>query len=59
MQMQNHCSVALRTIYIAPGAILSKAEFFTSQSQVNSNPVALRRLGTGKVAQTRCARFRM
>ena len=53
---------------IAPGATLSMAEFtkhvicrifFTSHSIVTSNPVALRRLGTGKVAQSRCARFRM
>ena len=51
-------SVAPRTIYIAPGAILSMAEFtkFPTSHQVNSNPVTLRRLGTGKVAQTRSAR---
>ena len=52
-------SVAPRTIYIAPGAILSMAELaniFTSHSQVNSNQVALRRLGTGKIAQSRCVR---
>ena len=65
---QNH-SIAPVTISIAPGATLSMAEFtkhvickifFSIHSQVTSNPVALRRLGTGKVySSIACARFRM
>ena len=48
----------------APGTTLSMSEFTkhvicNTISQVTSNPVPLRRLGTGKVAQSRCARFRM
>ena len=65
MQCRIIDSIAPRTVYIAPGAILSMAEFtkhvtfFTSSHKynVNSNQVALRRLGTGKVAQSRCARL--
>ena len=63
MQYRIIDSIAPRTtlIYIAPEAILSMAEFtkhvhvkvsknlFTSYSQANSNQVALRRLGMGKV----------
>ena len=58
--------IAPRTtlIYIAQKAILSMAEFTKhveiskiTCSQANSNQVALRRLGTGKVAQSQCARF--
>ena len=51
-------SVAPRTIYITPGAILSMAELaniFYQSFQVNSNQVTLCRLGTGKVAQNRGA----
>ena len=67
MQCRIIDSVAPRINYMAPEAILSMAEAIlsmaeackisnTSNSQVDSNPVALRRLGTGKAAQSRCAR---
>ena len=59
---------------IAPGTIYSPRGYtiygriyeacnlqniFTSHSIVTLNPVALHRLGTGKVAQSQCAHFRM
>ena len=58
MQCKISDSVTPRTIYIAPGAILSTAEFYQYQPLTTKfEPVALRRLGMGKVAQSRCARF--
>ena len=64
MQCRIIDSVAPRTNYMAPGAILTMAEFTkhvkfptpATHMQVNSNPVAQRRLGTEKAAQSQCAR---
>jgi len=55
-------SIARGTIYSPSGYTIYGRIYEVCNLQnipVTSNPVALRRLGTGKVAQSRCARFRM